>query len=264
MLPILYKYCKRGTVIRSDGWRAYRALHDRNSRSRVPVPALDDGSADFDSEGGLFFRAHQVVNHSRGFATADQVTTNPPVSQAPVSGLVHTNIIESLWRELKAFIHPRYRNMNDCPGKILEYLWRYENRGRIFEGIKRCFSEVSFLVSEAGPQDSGDEEVVEDVVDGNQDQEFQSVFFTAAAAGETDAARERRSLRDERQFQAWVERRRARDEAEGLVSGDDTDEEEEAVLPPTPRPTRTRASPVRWQRTPQGSTCCGLPASSQR
>jgi hypothetical protein len=90
------------------------------------------------------------------------------------------------------------------------------------------------------------------------------VFFTAAAAGETDAARERRSLRDERQFQAWVERRRARDEAEVLVSGDDTDEEEEAVLPPTPRPTRTRASPVRWQRTPQGSTCCGLPASSQR
>jgi hypothetical protein len=108
LLPLLYKYCKRGFVIRSDGWRAYRALHDRNSRSRVPVPAPDDGSADFESEGGLFFRAHQVVNHSRGFATVDQVTTNPPVSQVPVSGLIHTNIIESLWRELKVFIHPRY------------------------------------------------------------------------------------------------------------------------------------------------------------
>jgi hypothetical protein len=87
LLPIIYRYCARGSVIRSDGWRAYRGLHHER-----PVVSTD---ADFDA-GGLFFRAHQVVNHSRGFATVDQVRTNPEVSLTPVSGLIHTNIIESL------------------------------------------------------------------------------------------------------------------------------------------------------------------------
>lgn len=131
LLPLIYKYCKPGTVIRSDGWRAYRELHRQAH--------VDDGQQDFDSEdNSLFFRAHQVVNHSQGFTTVDQVTNNPEVSLTPVSGHLHTNIIESLWRDLKMFIRPRYRNADDCPGKILEYLWRYANRGNFIVGMKRC------------------------------------------------------------------------------------------------------------------------------
>lgn len=210
LLPIIYKYCKPQTVIRSDGWRAYRNLH-RTSH-------VDDGQSDFDGENNqLFFRAHQVVNHSQGFTTVDQVTNNPEVSLTPVSGHLHTNIIESLWRDLKVFIGPRYRNVKHCPAKILEYLWRYANNGSLYNGMKRCIREVAITpgnaISNEGP-----------------------VFFTAGPDGESLEAQERRTRREERMFEQWILRRRVRDEDEEVLSdsdGDYDDPHDQDYIPPS-------------------------------
>ena len=218
LLPIIYKFCKSGTVIRSDGWRAYRNLH-RPSH-------VDNGQLDFNGENNqLFFRAHQVVNHSQGFTTVDQVTTNPDVSLTPVSGHLHTNIIECLWRDLKVFIGPRYRNSKDCPGKIVEYLWRYANRGSFINGMKRCIREV---------------QVVHDGTVGGEG----SVPFTAGQDGEDLEAQERRLRREERMFDQWVSRRRERDEDEAVLSESDGDNDDpradEDYIPArgrVPRPT---------------------------
>jgi hypothetical protein len=200
LLPIIYKFCKPRTVIRSDGWRAYRNLHRTTH--------VDDGQLDFNGENNqLFFRAHQVVNHSQGFTTVDQVTNNPEVSLTPVSGHLHTNIIESLWRDLKVFIGPRYRNSKDCPGKLLEYLWRYANKGSFIIGMRRCIREVEVMpgtgVNEDGPE-----------------------FFTAGQDGEDLEAQERRLRREEQMFEQWISRRRARDEDEEVLSDSDGDNDD--------------------------------------
>ncbi|CAM0135700.1 unnamed protein product [Umbelopsis sp. WA50703] len=198
-----------------DGWRAYRNLH-RTSH-------VDDGQLDFDGENNqLFFRAHQVVNHSRGFTTVDQVTNNPEVSLTPVSGHLHTNIIECLWRDLKVFIGPRYRNAKDCPGKLLEYLWRYANQGGFISGMKRCIREVEVLPSNAG-NDEG------------------PVFFTAGRDGEGPEAQARRLRREEQLFDQWINRRRSRDEDEEVLSdsdGDNDDPRDQDYIPASVRISR--------------------------
>jgi hypothetical protein len=204
LLPIIYNFCKPQTVIRSDGWRAYRPLH-RNLQVNNRPTHVDDGQLDFDGENNqLFFRAHQVVNHSRGFTTVDQVTSNPEVSLTPVSGHLHTNIIECLWRDLKVFIGPRYRNSKDCPGKLLEYLWRYANKGKFIDGMKRCIREVA-------------------VTPGSNDSTELPVFFTAGQDGEGLEARVRRARREEQMFDQWVNRRRVRDEDPSVLSDSDGD-----------------------------------------
>jgi hypothetical protein len=156
--------------------------------------------ADFDA-GGLFFCAYQVVNHSRGFATVHQVRTNPEVSLTPVSDLIHTNIIESLWRDLKVFIRPRYRNAQDCPGKILEYLWRQANKGALVEGMRRCLREVAFIP----PQ--------------RAEGRFEAAFVTVGEDGESQEQQEVRLARE----QAWVSRRRQRDEEDVSLDSSESD-----------------------------------------
>ncbi|KAI7873374.1 uncharacterized protein EV154DRAFT_487248 [Mucor mucedo] len=84
--------------------------------------------ADFQAN-GLHFYAHQVVNHSERFATVDQVESNPRLS-----GMIHTSIIEFLWRDLKIFIQPRNRNSRDCAGiRVLENLQKF---GRFRKSFK--------------------------------------------------------------------------------------------------------------------------------
>ncbi|KAG2228384.1 hypothetical protein INT48_004208, partial [Thamnidium elegans] len=138
---------------------------------------------------------------------------------------LHTNIIECLWRDLKVFIGPRYRNSKDCPGKIVEYLWRYANRGSFINGMKRCIREV---------------QVVHDGTVGGEG----SVPFTAGQDGEDLEAQERRLRREERMFDQWVSRRRERDEDEAVLSESDGDNDDpradEDYIPArgrVPRPT---------------------------
>jgi hypothetical protein len=210
LLPIIYEFCESGTVIRSDGWRAYRNLH-RPLLANNRATHVDNGELDFDGESNrLFFRAHQVVNHSQGFTTVDQVTNNPEVSLTPVSGHLHTNIIESLWRELKVFIGPRYRNTKDCPGKLVEYLWRYANAKKFNDGMKRCLREVEMVPDGTGSDDSDD---------GNDI----PIMFTAGQDGEDHNAQDRRTRREERMFDRWVSRRRMREEVAGVLSDSDGD-----------------------------------------
>lgn len=213
LLPLIYSSCKRGSVIRSDGWRAYRPLH-----RAPPLPAhVDNGAQDFDA-GGLFFRAHQVVNHSQGFTTNDQVLSNPHVSLTPVSGNIHTNIIESLWRDMKIFIAPRYRTEKDCHRKLLEYLWHTANRGHLIEGMNRCLREVYFV-----PSDSNDTQ-------------SEVSFFTEGEDGESAEAQARRNVREEELLENWVAGRRLRDENVDFLSESEDDSDDEDFLP-------TRAPP---------------------
>lgn len=130
LIPIIEAYCARGSVIRSDGWAAYSQLHPSDI-------IREDGSAVPANYSGYFFSRHEVVNHSLNFSTNDQVEGNQTV------GKIHTNIIEGLWAPIKRFIHPRNRTANDCPGKLLEYMWRRENQGLgLITGMERCIREV--------------------------------------------------------------------------------------------------------------------------
>ena len=199
LLPIIYKYCARGSVIRSDGWRAYRGLHNQETQDQFEANGLTFGGVGT----GLYFRAHQVVNHSQGFATRDQVSENPVVSHVPESGLIHTNIIESLWRDMKVFIKPRHRTVRSAPGKLLEYLWFIDNKEDVMGGMARFLREVKFS-DNTGIIETGD----------NNQGSFEPDMFTEARSGETPEQQERREDRDQSNFEAWVNRRRARDEEE--------------------------------------------------
>lgn len=130
LIPIIQAYCARGTVIRSDGWSAYSRLHPSDI-------IREDGSVVPADYSGFYFRRHEVVNHSINFATEDQVRGNQ------TEGLIHTNVIEGLWTPMKRFIHPRNRTIKDCPGKLLEFMWRRENQGiGLITGMERCIREV--------------------------------------------------------------------------------------------------------------------------
>lgn len=160
LLPILYQFCKEGAVIRSDGWRAYSSLHpdDVRLQNHIFAPA-NYSSSEF------FFRRHEVVNHSHGFATRDNVEGNH------TEGMINTNTIEGLWRDVKSLVHPRYRTAKHCPARLLEYLWRYENRDNgLIRGMERCLQEVSFqrTVSEGVTEDNIDSyEWITRAADGN-------------------------------------------------------------------------------------------------
>lgn len=141
LIPIIQAYCARGSVIRSDGWAAYSSLH--------PSDVIrEDGSAVPADYTGYFFARHEVVNHSLNFATEDQVRGNQ------TEGLIHTNVIEGLWSPMKRFIHPRHRTAKDCPGKLLEFLWRRENQGvGLIVGMERCIREVKLDASSTSSEE---------------------------------------------------------------------------------------------------------------
>lgn len=133
LIPIIRKYVAPGTTIRTDGWRAYSGLHPRE-RYNARTGALQ--VAMMDSEQHIY--RHQVVNHSLGFATEDQVRQNN------TQGMINTNIIEGLWADVKREMQARHRTKVECPYRLLEYLWRYENRNRIWAALVRGLGEVSF------------------------------------------------------------------------------------------------------------------------
>jgi hypothetical protein len=163
-----------------------------------------------------------VVNHSEGFATADQVDSNPEVSQVPVSGLIHSNMIESMWTQLKDYVKRRHRTYKEAPGKILEHLWLIENHGDVMGGLYRMFREVKFP-SNRQQLDNVDEDNEEE--DGDQ-----PMFFTQAPNGENSREQAIRIERDRRHFEAWIARRRAeRVEALGNQDEEDTTDDEEEV-----------------------------------
>lgn len=63
------------------------------------------------------------------------------------------------WAGIKSFIRPRHRTIKHLPGKLLEYLWRYENQGTgLIDGMCRCIREVKFFADIQGASTTEDEE----------------------------------------------------------------------------------------------------------
>ncbi|KAG1544962.1 hypothetical protein G6F49_010938 [Rhizopus delemar] len=177
-------------------------LRPREERDENTGEILDNTNAY--NDGNFFFARHQVVNHSLDFATVDQVQGNQgSFSGLPISGKIHTNMIESMWAPLKAFIKPRNRTKENCYKRILEYLWRSENAGNVKQCFERMIREVAM---NSNPAERSAE--TED-------------WFTRGHDGNSPSVSARIAARDARRFEAWVERRRARDARELL--------EEEAI-----------------------------------
>ncbi|KAG2192950.1 hypothetical protein INT47_004689 [Mucor saturninus] len=107
LLPILYKYCRRGSVIRSDGWAAYSSLHPQDSQNAYQNDTYVNEEQY--ATGDYFFSQHQVVNHSIGHATYDQ-----PVLQS--HGLA-------------------------CEANGI--LWRQKNKTDVMAGLERCLREIA-------------------------------------------------------------------------------------------------------------------------
>ncbi|GAA5805538.1 hypothetical protein HPULCUR_011055 [Helicostylum pulchrum] len=171
----------------------------------------------------LYFRGHQVVNHSEGFATLDQNTTSSRITQVPASGRIHTNVIESIWRDLKSNISPRHRNKKDAPGKLLEHLWTVENRNNLIGGMFRMMKEVSFSS------------------DNSNSGQFDPYMFTEAETGETPDEQLIREQREFRSFQVWNDRRHnfdinEEDENETEDEDDETNDTTYVEIPRRRRP----------------------------
>ncbi|GAA5799530.1 hypothetical protein HPULCUR_004946 [Helicostylum pulchrum] len=129
------------------------------------------------------------VREYNRFATLDQNTTSSRITQVPASGRIHTNVIESIWRDLKSNISPRHRNKKDAPGKLLEHLWTVENRNNLIGGMFRMMKEVSFSS------------------DNSNSGQFDPYMFTEAETGETPDEQLIREQREFRSFQLWNDRR---------------------------------------------------------
>ncbi|KAG2191992.1 hypothetical protein INT47_006629 [Mucor saturninus] len=132
--PIIEAHCVRGSVTRSDGWGVYTFMHPADIQ--LPDGTYQDNTQAY-QDGDYFFRQHHVVNHSENFATEDQVKGNH------TEGLIHTNLIEGMWLDVKKSIAPCYRNEEFCADKLLEYLWRRENKN-VYDSLNRALKEVEF------------------------------------------------------------------------------------------------------------------------
>ena len=86
---IIQRHVAPGSVIHTDGWRAYQGLEQ--------LPGMN--------------YTHEVVNHNENFV-------------AP-SG-AHTQRIESQWRALRRRFSPGGRRHDDIEENLVEYLWRRE------------------------------------------------------------------------------------------------------------------------------------------
>jgi transposase-like protein len=82
---IIQEHVLPGTIVRTDLWRGYRALHD-------------------------FGMEHQTVNHTEHFVD-------------PVTG-VYTNTIEGTWNGMKMHICRQHFKREFIDGALMEFIWR--------------------------------------------------------------------------------------------------------------------------------------------
>ena len=93
LVEVIRQHVLPGTTVNTDLWRGYNTLCD-------------------------YGYVHNTVNHSRSFVN-------------PVSG-THTNSIEGAWSGLKQHLAPQQRTQEDMHNRLGEYLWRRQNKGRLW------------------------------------------------------------------------------------------------------------------------------------
>jgi transposase-like protein len=96
LIEVIRRHILPGTTVNTDMWRGYASL----------------------GENGYI---HNTVNHSRCFVD-------------PATG-THTNTIEGAWCGLKLFFSPQQRTREDMVNKLAEYLWRRQNKGKLWSAF---------------------------------------------------------------------------------------------------------------------------------
>jgi hypothetical protein len=227
-------------------------LHPRAQFGADGAPL--DNTLDYQN-GDFHFRSHQVVNHRLDFATLDQVSGNAVTSSTPSSGLINTNMIESMWRPLKTSIPPAHRTAKAMPAKLVEYLWHNTNKKNLEESMIRCLQTVSFL--------NDNDPVGSSFSSGN----FVPQYFTEAHSGLSEEQQDRNAERDLRRFEAWITNRQATRDQQSEQLGDSESESDDDVADPTfvdsSRPLLPAPSPLAPAPPPLApSSSTVVPASS--
>lgn len=88
LTEMIQRHVAAGSIVHTDGWRAYRGLSDLGY-------------------------THQVVNHSVEFVADDGA---------------HTQAIESQWRSLRRRISPGGRRHDEIGDYLIEHIWRRKCR----------------------------------------------------------------------------------------------------------------------------------------
>jgi hypothetical protein len=124
MKDVITRFVKRGSIIHTDCWPAYNGIPDFVDVEQVASPM---GSMVNEIRGLDYL--HQTVNHSVSFISEEGI---------------HTNTIEGSWNGIKMMVSARYRTQLQMPWKLVEFIWRRQNQGKIWRSLLNALGEVSF------------------------------------------------------------------------------------------------------------------------
>ncbi|CAB9527715.1 DDE_Tnp_IS1595 [Seminavis robusta] len=116
LIPLILKFIKPGSIIRSDHWPVYFGIEDLEMD-------LGDGLS-------LPLYEWEGVNHSLHF-------------KDPETG-VHTNTIEGTWNGVKRSIPVRRRTKKQVQGCLFEFIWKRRNEGNLWNGLLAALRDVKY------------------------------------------------------------------------------------------------------------------------
>jgi transposase-like protein len=105
LLHAISQYVYSGSIIYTDMWKGYLNILYQNQMQ------------------------HFTVNHSQNFVD-------------PITG-IHTNTVEGMWNGIKMNIAPRNRNKSDMPRHLQEYIWRKENKHKLWDALLQSFQDFT-------------------------------------------------------------------------------------------------------------------------
>lgn len=108
---VILDHVERGSIVYTDGWAAYGpAIRELNEERNGDLK-------------------HETVNHSEGFISDSGVCTNG---------------IEGVWHGIKCNLTSRHMNPGTVDRKILVYIWRRLNRGKLWDALMTAFRDVAY------------------------------------------------------------------------------------------------------------------------
>ncbi|KAG1463663.1 hypothetical protein G6F56_005237 [Rhizopus delemar] len=86
-----------------------------------------------------------------------------------------------MWNHVKKNLSARHRTKKECPYRLAEYLWHYENRNNIWNVLVRGLSEVSYSPSNLNGNNDhyqliSEETEIGDFLDGDQTEEMDEMY----------------------------------------------------------------------------------------